>query len=87
MERTTKITQKTNLLELLYSKEVKNINTCIFDGKESIYEHGKIQILFDKVLSNEKKYTRDNLVQIVDIFENYGWYVKIIESEGIFDFS
>jgi hypothetical protein len=87
MEPTTKITQKTDLLELLYSKEVEIINACILDGKDSIYENGKIQIPYDKVLSEGKKYTRDNLIQIADIFEKYGWYVKIIESESVFDFS
>ncbi len=87
MGPTTKITQKNDLLELLYSKEVEVINGCILEGKESIYENGKIQIPFDKVLCGEKKYTRDNLIQIADIFENYGWYVKIIESESVFDFS
>ena len=83
----TKVTQKTELLELLYSKEVELINACILEGKESIYENGKIQIPFDKVLSSEKKYTRDNMIQIADIFEEQGWYVKIIEADGMFDFS
>ena len=87
MMPTTKITQRTELLELLYSKEVETINAFILEGKESMYENGIIHIPFDKVLNNEKKYTRDNMIQIADIFENSGWYVKIVESEGVFDFS
>jgi hypothetical protein len=87
MMPTTKITQKAEMMELIYSREVEIINACILEGKESIYENGKIHIPFDKVLSSDKKYTRDNLIQIADIFENYGWYVKIIETEGVFDFS
>ena len=84
---TTKITQRTELLELLYSKEIEIINACILECKESIYENGKIHIPFDKVLNSEKQYTRDNLIHIADIFEDNGWYVKIVESEGVFDFS
>jgi hypothetical protein len=84
---TTKITQRTELLELLYSKEVETINACILECKECMYEDGKIHIPYDKVLNSEKKYTRENLIHIADIFENSGWYVKIIESEGVFDFS
>lgn len=87
MMPTTKITQRTELLELLYSKEVETINACILECKDNMYENGKIDIPFDKVLNGEKKYTHENLVQIADIFEEHGWYVKIIEAEGIFDFS
>jgi hypothetical protein len=87
MMPTTKITQKIELLELIYSKEVEIINAWILESKESIYENGNIHIPFDKVLNSDKKYTRDNLIQIADIFENHGWYVKIIEAEEAFDFS
>jgi hypothetical protein len=87
MRPTTKITQKNELLELLYSREVETVNAFILESKDSLYENGMIQIPFDKVLNNEKKYSRSNLIQIADIFENYGWYVKITESEGVFDFS
>ncbi len=87
MRPTTKITQKIELLEILYSREVETINAFILESKDNLYENGIIQIPFDKVLNNEKIYTRNNLIQIADIFENHGWYVKITESEGIFDFS
>ena len=87
MMPTTKITQRVELLELLYSKEVEIINAFILEGKESLYENGIIHIPFEKVLNSEKKYTRENLIQIADIFEDSGWYVKIVESEGVFDFS
>ena len=85
---TTKITQKTELLELLYSEEIEIINTFINEGKAGMYENGKIEIPFDKVFINGKDYTRENLIHIADIFENFGgWYVKINESEEVFDFS
>jgi hypothetical protein len=87
MKPTTKITQKTELLELIYCKEIEVINACILEGKESFYEIGSINIPFDKVLNNDKKYTRNNLIQIADVFENHGWYVKILEAEGTFNFS
>lgn len=87
MMPTTKITQKTDLLELLYSKEIEMINAFILEEKQSLYENGKIQLSFDKVLCSDKKYSRDNLIQIADVFENHGWYVKIVESEGTFNFS
>jgi len=87
MRPTTKITQKNELLELLYSREVETVNAFILESKDSLYENGMIQIPFVKVLNNEKKYSRSNLIQIADIFENHGWYVKITESEGVFDFS
>ena len=84
----TKITQKTDLLELLYSEEIEIINTYIHEGKAEMYENGKIEISFDKVFKNDKEYTRDNLIHIADIFENFGgWYVKINESEESFSFS
>jgi hypothetical protein len=83
----TKITQRIELLELIYSKEVEIINACVLECKDSMYENGIIHIPFDKVLNGEKKYTRENLIQIADIFEENGWYVKIVESEGVFDFS
>jgi hypothetical protein len=81
---TTKITQRIELLELLYSKEVETINASILECKECMYEEGKIHIPFDKVLNTEKKYSHDNLIQIADIFEEHGWYVKIIGSEETF---
>ena len=81
---TTKITQRIELLELLYSKEVETINASILECKESMYENGKIHIPFDKVLNSEKKYSHDNLIQIADIFEEHGWYVKIVGAEEIF---
>jgi len=84
MRPTTKITQKNELLELLYSREVELINACILENKDSIYENGKIHIPFSKVLNSEKKYSHDNLIQIADIFEECGWYVKIIGSEEVF---
>lgn len=87
MMPTTKITQRTELLELLYSKEVETINACILECKENMYENGKIHITFDKVLNSEKQYSHDNLIQIVDIFEEHGWYVKIIGAEEKFIFS
>ena len=84
---TIKITQRTELLELLYSREVELINACILECKENMYGDGNIHIPFAKVLNSEKKYTRNNHIQIADIFEEYGWYVKIVESEEEFDFS
>ena len=87
MRPTTKITQKIELLEILYSREIETINAFILESKDHLYENGIIQIPFDKVLNGEKKYTRNNLIQIADIFENHGWYVKITESEGVLDFS
>lgn len=84
---TTKITQRIELLELLYSKEVETINASILGCKDCMYEDGKIHIAFDKVLNSEKKYSHDNLIQIADIFEEHGWYVKIIRAEETFIFS
>lgn len=84
---TTNITPKSELMELLYSKETEIINACILEGKDIIYENGEINIPFDKALNSEKKYTRDNLIAIADIFENYGWRVEILESDRIFYFS
>jgi hypothetical protein len=84
---TTKVTQKSELMETLYSEEIENINACILEGKESIYEKGRIEVPFNKVFDSEKKYTHYNLIQIADIFESYSWYVKVIESDEIFDFS
>jgi hypothetical protein len=84
---TTKITKRKELLELLYSKEVETINASILECKDCMYQDGKIHIPFDKVLNGEKNYSHDNLIQIADIFEEHGWYVKIIGSEETFIFS
>jgi len=81
------ITKKDDILEQLYSKEIENINAIIETEKGSLVENQSIFIHFDKALISEKKYERFNLVHIADIFESYGWYVKIIEEENIFDFS
>jgi|WetSurMetagenome_2_1015567.scaffolds.fasta_scaffold272893_2 hypothetical protein len=81
------IKTRIDILEQLYSKEIENIIAVIETEKESLIENRAIFVHFDKVLSAEKKYERFNLIQIADIFENYGWYVKIVEEESLFDFS
>lgn len=81
------IKTRNDILEKIYSKEIENINAVIEAEKTSLMENRAISIHFDKVLSPETKHERFNLYHIADVFESHGWYVKIIEEDGFFDFS